>query len=78
MTQPLTELRQLLGRPTDRYTGEVVAIAGVNVSVSTPSGIRTVSNAGGVAIKTGDRVVVVGGVVEGKTKAAGKIPVYII
>ena len=73
MSNPVQELRRLLGIGASSETGEVVSVA-KGVLVSTRSGTKRVSSS--IPLKVGDSVLVSGGQVQGKVVHQDKLPAY--
>lgn len=73
MSHPLLELRRLIAPQSVPMTGSVVSVAGV-ITVSSPLGVSTVSSA--IPVKVGDRVLVIGNVIQGKVQAQEELPQY--
>lgn len=73
MSNPLVELRKLLGASSKKETGTVIALT-PSIIVSTREGTRTVTS--GVAVAIGDCVLISGGVIEGKLRRQEEVPEY--
>lgn len=74
---PLLDLVKLLKTPSS-FTGEVMAVSGKTITLSSSRGVNVVENPTATRINVGDSVVVEYGTIVGKLRKTANIPVHYV
>lgn len=78
MTNPLLQIKTLLGGRVSPREGSVVSVQRGQIHVATTSGVLILPRTDATAYKSGDTVILKNGVLQGKRRDEASLPVFLV